>query len=215
MRGDPIPLGDILRGYLARLVAPTAERARLDTDRLSIPRQPLPLLLRRAVLSRDGYRCCWCLESLARNKAIVFEIDHIIPWSAGGSDHPVNLRTLCQGCNQVRSNRVSEFDRRALPVVWRCSGCDEWGDVDLFASTISAYCMTCKETVRAPHVEELMIGGAVPAVGVPALEDGDEDYSAIPLARRISDRRWKNDDEARRAARAELDAIRPKPEETS
>jgi hypothetical protein len=210
---EPVLLGDILRGYLARLASPGAARAPLDPDRLGIPRQPLAPLLRSAVLKRDGYRCCWCSASLARDRTVLFEVDHIVPWSAGGSDHPVNLRTLCQGCNQQRSNRVSEFDRRALPIVWRCHGCDEWGDVQYGAAMIRAYCLTCKETVQAPHVADLMIGGPVPASGVPALQDGDEDIAAIPLTVRHPGRRFRDDrekyDARRAAARAELDRIRP------
>jgi hypothetical protein len=209
---EPRLIGEILRGHMARFAAPTSPRAPLDPARIGIPRQPIDPWLRRAVLARDGFRCCWCGASLARNKAIVFEVDHIVPWSAGGSDHPVNLRTLCQDCNQTRSNRVSEYDRRALPIVWRCYGCDEWGDVTHRAARITAYCSTCKEQVQAPHIADVMYGGPVPPVGVPALQPGDEDYAAIPLTVRAPGEQFLGNRKlaARRAeARAELDRIRP------
>lgn len=214
-----VSLGDILRGYLARLVAPTSERAPIDPDRIGVQREPINRLVRRAVLMRDNYRCQWCSASYQRDQTIVFEIDHIVPWSAGGSDHPVNLRTLCQDCNQLRSNRVSELDRRALPVVWRCYGCDQWGDVEHTEPLFRAYCMTCRETTdSAPYVADLMIGGPLPTKGIPALRPGDEVLPAggptvRPWNRRFRDLREKDDrrrNAARRAAaRAELDAIRP------
>jgi hypothetical protein len=215
MSRGPVPLGEMLRGYMARRAAPRSDRAPLDPTRLGIPRQPLDRQLRRSILERDGFRCVWCGASYARNRAIVFEVDHIVPWSAGGSDHPINLRTLCQPCNQERSNRVSEYDRRAMPIVWRCYGCDEWGDVEFGHALFTAFCCTCDRIVEAPHVADLMIGGPVPDVGVLPLQPGDQDISAIPLTIRPPDRRFSDDRErsdrraARAAARAELDRIRP------
>jgi hypothetical protein len=145
---------------------------------------------------------------------VVFEVDHIVPWISGGSDHPVNLRTLCQECNQERSNRVSEFDVRALPIVWRCYLCDQWGDVQRVGpALITAFCTTCRLLQsNVPYVADLMIGGEVPAEGLPALRDGDQDFAEIQPMVRTQERRfadWRERDEKRRAARAELDAIRP------
>lgn len=221
---EPVRFGDILRGHCAKLFAPSAPRAAIDPTRLGIPRQRLDPVIRRSVLARDGLRCVWCGESYFRNRAVLFEVDHIVPWIAGGSDHPVNLRTLCQECNQERSNRVSEFDVRALPIVWRCYSCDEWGDVERPGpALITAFCTTCRCIQEsAPYVADLMIGGEVPAVGIPAPRDGDQDITAIPVMRRPPERRFRDmrerDDRRRSAAaraagrakaRAELDAIRP------
>lgn len=221
---DPVILGDLLRGYCSKLIAPGAPRAAIDPTRLGIPRQPLLPLTRRSVLLRDGYRCVWCDVSSARNRSVLFEIDHIDPWISGGSDHPVNLRTLCRECNQERSNRVSFLDGRALPIVWRCYSCDQWGDVEPDGPTlITAFCTTCRRVQQsAPYVADLMIGGEVPTVGLPALGDGDQDFTKIavtirPPERQFRDRRVKDDRRrravalaaGRAAARAELDAIRP------
>ena len=227
---EPMLWGDILRGYAAKLLAPHAPRAVVDPTRLGIPRKPLPPLLRRSVLQRDGFRCVWC-----QNTGVRFEVDHIVPWIAGGSDHPVNLRTLCRECNQERSNRVlEEFDSRALPIVWRCFSCDEWGDIEFDVEAtgpalIAAYCTTCRRLwEHVPYIADLMLGGEVPTVGIPALVEGDQDYEAIavtvrPMERRFKD--WREKDDRRRAAidlathraeaRAELDAIRPPSSEES
>lgn len=221
---EPQLWGDILRGHCAKLIAPYSPRAVADPTRLGIPRQRLDPLTRRSVLARDGYRCVWCGVSYLRNRGVLFEVDHIVPWIAGGSDHPVNLRTLCQECNQERSNRVSEFDVPALPIVWRCYLCDEWGDVEMFGpALITAFCSTCRRVQSdAPYVADLMIGGEVPAVGIPAPRDSDQDFTRIPVTIRPPERRFRDlreKDDRRRAAaaraagraeaRAELDAIRP------
>lgn len=221
---EPLSLGDILRGHCAKLVVPYAPRAAVDPTRLGIPRQRLDPLTRRSVLARDGYRCVWCGVSYLRNRGVLFEVDHIIPWIAGGSDHPVNLRTLCQECNQERSNRVSQFDVPALPIVWRCYSCDQWGDVEMVGpALIAAFCTTCRRVWQSvPYVADLMVGGEVPTVGVPAPRDGDQDFTRIPVTVRPPERRFRDlreKDDRRRAAaarataraeaRAELDAIRP------
>lgn len=226
---EPVLIGDILRGHCAKLVAPHAPRAAVDPTRLGVARQPLPQLTRRSVLLRDGYQCVRCFVSIARG-SVVFEVDHIVPWIAGGSDHPVNLRTLCRECNQERSNRVTELDVRALPIVWRCYACDQWRDVEPDGpSLITAFCSTCRSVHRdVPYVADLMIGGEVPAAGLPPLSDNDQDFTAIsvavrPQARRFHDLRGKDDRlraamaraAGRAAARAELDAIRPASEDQS
>ncbi|KXP00875.1 HNH endonuclease [Tsukamurella pseudospumae] len=67
-------------------------------------RAPISDAARLTVLRRCHYRCEWC-GSRTR-----LELDHIVPWSAGGSDNPSNLRALCHTCNQDRSNWVNDAD---------------------------------------------------------------------------------------------------------
>lgn len=55
---------------------------------------------RRAVLERDGYRCVACGAAGVR-----FEVDHIVPLANGGTNEPVNLRTLCISCHRARLKR--------------------------------------------------------------------------------------------------------------
>lgn len=82
-------------------------------------REPIPALVRLSIYARDGRRCCECgLEHPA------LELDHIVPWSAGGGDHSSNLRTLCQPCNQRRSNyQDGAEDRLPAATTWWCWHC--------------------------------------------------------------------------------------------
>ena len=96
-----------------------------------------------------------------------------MPWSADGADHPVNLRILCEPCNQGRSNRLSDLDRRALPIALLCRRRDPLTTGE--HRIIAAYCLVC----RAPYQGHMLVGGAVPSVGIPARRDGDEDYAEL------------------------------------
>lgn len=109
----------------------------------------LPDHIRRAVLRRDKVRCVWC-GSNGR-----LEIDHIIPWSAGGSDDMDNLRTLCHDCNQKRSNFAGEGDLEPprFPTAHECIRCNRnlVGENDL----ATVYCVTCNKLApgvpSSPH----------------------------------------------------------------
>ena len=51
--------------------------------------------LRAAILRRDGNRCTW-VDHGQRCQAKATDVDHWVPASRGGSDHPDNLRALCR-----------------------------------------------------------------------------------------------------------------------
>ncbi|MEM8828169.1 MAG: HNH endonuclease [Cyanobacteria bacterium P01_G01_bin.19] len=59
--------------------------------------------VRYAVLHRDNYRCVAC-EVTAKEAKL--QIDHIIPFSKGGSNDMDNLQTLCISCNRGKSNLI-------------------------------------------------------------------------------------------------------------
>lgn len=84
-------------------------------------RDPIPQLVRVAVYLRDQNRCTLCHRDM---KGLEKNLDHVLPWSANGSDLSTNLRTTCPDCNENRSNRPHPFDsRHLLPVTWWCIGC--------------------------------------------------------------------------------------------
>ena len=57
---------------------------------------------------RDNYTCQDCNLNYKKPESHDFtvglETHHIIPQSKGGSDHPHNLKTLCQKCHRKYTN---------------------------------------------------------------------------------------------------------------
>ena len=81
-------------------------------DRL--PRRPKPRnrasrdinwRLRATVLIRDNCLCRMCGASPAKDPAVTLHVDHIVPWSKGGSTELANLQTLCTVCNIGKSDQ--------------------------------------------------------------------------------------------------------------
>lgn len=63
-------------------------------------RPAIPARIRRAVYERDGHQCVTC-RSIER-----LSLDHIHPYSLGGSDTIDNLQTMCRSCNSRKGARV-------------------------------------------------------------------------------------------------------------
>lgn len=59
------------------------------------------------LVNRDGESCYLCADPL---KPGAFEIDHIIPKSRGGSNHPLNLALACKTCNTRKRDLIVAFD---------------------------------------------------------------------------------------------------------
>jgi len=55
--------------------------------------------LRYKVLSRDRFACRACGRSPATHASLTLEVDHVVPWSKGGTTEESNLQTLCAECN--------------------------------------------------------------------------------------------------------------------
>ena len=73
-----------------------------STER-TIPSQPdrhIPDDIRELVYERDGRACSEC------GSVQDTTLDHIVPFSHGGTHTPENLRVLCRPCNARRGNRV-------------------------------------------------------------------------------------------------------------
>lgn len=106
--------------------------------------------LRRLIWYRDGRRCLWCGEG---HKPL--QLDHIIPWSAGGPDISTNLRLLCGPCNEARSNFRTDRDTSATPITRACDTCirgwvakygfTRFGRIVPDNPEITAFCGTCMD----------------------------------------------------------------------
>lgn len=55
--------------------------------------------LRYLVLKRDRFNCRACGRSPAHEPGTVLHVDHVVPWSRGGSTVESNLQTRCDRCN--------------------------------------------------------------------------------------------------------------------
>lgn len=58
----------------------------------------IPKQIRQKIMIRDGFKCQHCKTSEQ------LTIDHIVPFSLGGSNDPNNLQVLCLKCNQKKAN---------------------------------------------------------------------------------------------------------------
>lgn len=110
------------------------------------PRRHIPYQAQRLVFLRDNYRCCLCGDD---GELAKLAIDHIVPWSAGGSDDTDNLRVLCSWCNGQRSNRKETYLPRVLPCVPICIPCHleaQPGRYEPGEERFPAFCGTCELT---------------------------------------------------------------------
>jgi len=120
-------------------VSRIGERERLDAE------------IRLLVLIRDGFTCAWCESRIPHASGRALQVDHILPWSAGGSDSTTNLRTLCRTHNQQRSNFRTDLDyaRPRMACVRYCFPClgytadgedrDEWDETEM----VQVFCGCC------------------------------------------------------------------------
>jgi hypothetical protein len=63
---------------------------------------------RLAIYLRDGMACVYCGNGV--EQGVKLTLDHLTPYSKGGSNDETNLVTCCLTCNSSRGNRsVSAF----------------------------------------------------------------------------------------------------------
>lgn len=84
-------------------------------------RDEIPVHVRVAVWLRDRGKCELCNARTPADQP--WHLDHITPWSAGGSDDTTNLRVLCERHNLERSNRIDPTERPRRAATWWCLNC--------------------------------------------------------------------------------------------
>jgi len=72
--------------------------------------------LRAQVHTREKNRCAYC-RSPEELTVTTFEVDHIVPTSAGGETTPDNLCLACPTCNRHKSARQSAPDLETSQIV--------------------------------------------------------------------------------------------------
>jgi len=66
---------------------------------------------RLAIYLRDGLACCYCNTTVEED---ILTLDHIIPYSKGGTNLSHNLVTACKKCNCSRGDRSIEDFAQAV-----------------------------------------------------------------------------------------------------
>jgi len=85
-------------------------RRRLFSQKPSRPsRRLIPAKTRHYVLARDGHACIYC--GRRRGPAVALQLDHLYPYSLGGTDDPENLVAACGPCNLAKGVTVFRSDR--------------------------------------------------------------------------------------------------------
>lgn len=74
--------------------------------------EPPPSSNREDILNKTGGHCAYCGKDL--KEAGRWEVDHVKPRAAGGTDSYANLVPACVACNQSKAGRGPEEYRRSI-----------------------------------------------------------------------------------------------------
>ena len=69
----------------------------------------IPVQLREQVIANASGRCAYC-QSRQDLMGVTFEVDHIVPESAGGPTSLANLCLSCPTCNRHKARRLTAQD---------------------------------------------------------------------------------------------------------
>ena len=98
---------------------------------------------RLAIYMRDGLACTYCGSSV--EDGVKLTLDHLKPYSKGGSNHETNLVTCCMKCNSSRGNRsVRSF----------CQSVAGYINGDATPQKIESHVCNCSKRVLKPHLVE-------------------------------------------------------------
>ena len=96
-----------LREFMGDLFHSKLVTARTDIPRRTDIEAPIPYRKQKHVLfGRQEGRCGGCKTEFPFK---LFEVDHVIPSSIGGTDHMENLQLLCSHCNRVKGTRDQAY----------------------------------------------------------------------------------------------------------
>lgn len=66
--------------------------------------------LRHRLAEAQNWRCCYCGVPMVNHFASTqATIEHIVPRSLGGPDHPDNYAIACRSCNSARGNAIGQI----------------------------------------------------------------------------------------------------------
>lgn len=125
----------------------------------------IPSKLRNLVAERAGHRCEYC-QSQEAILGMPFEIEHILPQSAGGGTEENNLCLACPRCNRYKGTQVEGADVESEATVplyhprqhvwdehfsWTLDGLRIIGLTPVGRATIEALRMNNSFVVRSRH----------------------------------------------------------------
>jgi hypothetical protein len=69
------------------------------------------IYIRNRLAEAQNWRCCWCarLTVPEPNRRDSATIEHVVPRSDGGTDHPDNLAMSCLSCNNNRGTKPADL----------------------------------------------------------------------------------------------------------
>ena len=94
---------------------------------------------------QSGHRCGICAVPMLRSDLPSAHIDHVIPWSLGGTDDLENLRVAHPGCNIRRGNDLTWHERHPKVNV----SCVECGVTFMGLRGVSRYCTPAHQNAAA------------------------------------------------------------------
>ena len=98
---------------------------------------------RLAIYMRDGIACVYCDSSV--EEGVKLTLDHLKPYSKGGSNHESNLVTCCMKCNSSRGTR---------PVKTFCQSVAGYINGNATTLEIVRHVRNCSKRNLKPHLKE-------------------------------------------------------------
>ena len=96
-----------LKAFMGNLFHAGFVTARTDMPRRTDIDTPIPYRQNKHVLfgQQEGL-CNGCRGDFPFR---IYEVDHVVPVSRGGTDHLDNLQLLCSSCNRIKGDRPQEY----------------------------------------------------------------------------------------------------------